>query len=55
MDILETLELAHHLRECAYETEWVDYAERMLQAAIELEKLVYQNEAAIQLPSLIRQ
>lgn len=46
-DMLATLELAHRLREQAYETSWADYAERMLRAASELEKLMYQNEAVI--------
>ena len=47
MDMLTTLELAHQLRENAYDTAWTDYAERMLQAAIELEKFAYRNEAVV--------
>lgn len=47
MDKLETLELAHRLREEAYETCWAHYAERMLKAATELEQLVYQNDSIV--------
>ena len=47
MDMLTTLELAHRLREQAYETSWAEYAERMLSAAVELEDFVYRNEAAM--------
>ena len=47
MDMLVTLELAHRLREQAYETCWAQYAERMLEAARDLEKFAYQNEAVI--------
>ena len=53
--MLETLELAHRLREEAYDTSWSEYAERMLQAATELEKFVYQNEAVIVALGLPRQ
>ena len=55
MDMLTTLELAHRLREYAHDTAWSDYAERMLQAAIELEKFAYQNEAVAQALSLAAQ
>lgn len=46
-DILVTLELAHRLRENAYETSWTEYAERMLKVAADLEQFVYQNEAVM--------
>jgi hypothetical protein len=55
MDMLATLELAHRLREQAHDTSWSDYAERMLQAASELEKFVYQNEAVIAALGLLGQ
>ena len=55
MDVLATLELAHRLREEAYETSWVSYAERMLRAAADLEKLVYQNQEKIAAPAQSRQ
>lgn len=45
-----TLELAHRLREEAYNTTWTYYAERLLEAAEDLESFVYWGDAALLRP-----
>jgi hypothetical protein len=45
-----TLELAHRLREDAYNTAWTYYSQRMLEAAEDLEAFVYWGEAAFLRP-----